>query len=40
MSSQELQTVAVMTGPVPAVLGGTVSAVVTITGEPDQQPPA
>jgi hypothetical protein len=37
MSSQELQTVAVMTGPVPTVLGGTVSAVVTITGEPDRK---
>jgi hypothetical protein len=37
MSSEELQTVAVMTEPAPAVLGGTVSAVVTIMGEPDRK---
>jgi hypothetical protein len=37
MSSEEPQTVAVMTEPVPVVLGGTVNAVVTITGEPDRK---
>jgi hypothetical protein len=37
MSSEELQTVAVMTEPAPTVLGGTVNAVVTITGEPDRK---
>ena len=37
MSSGELQTVVVTTEPAPAVLGGTVNAVVTITGEPDRK---
>jgi hypothetical protein len=37
MSSQELQTVAVMIGAGPTVLDGTVTAVVTITGEPDRK---
>jgi SpoOM protein len=37
MSSAELQTVAVRTEPAPTVLGGTVNAVITITGEPDRK---
>jgi hypothetical protein len=37
MSSQDQQTVAVTAGPSPAVLGDTVTAVVTITGNPDRK---
>jgi hypothetical protein len=37
MSSGELQAVAVTIGTAPTVLGGTVNAVVTITGEPDRK---
>lgn len=35
--SEDLQTVAVATGPSPAVLGDLVTAVVTITGDPDRK---
>ena len=37
MSAAERQTVKITTEPAPTVLGGTVSAVVTITGEPDRK---
>jgi hypothetical protein len=37
VSSDELQTMSVATGSSPTVLGGTVNAVITITGDPDRK---